>query len=276
LSHAAEKYSAWKLAMGRWQPSTEATFRAEVKNVIEAIGDKRAKDVTTQDIEAVLIEVSSRSSKQWCERLRSDMTSMFRWLKEKHEAIPRNPWIIWDPISIGKDEHQRKYYHFSKEEIEALTAPANLALKRFVWTACYTGLRRGSIYGVSWEDVDSDWIAVIKEFKQQDKKGHRVPLHSYLRTILERGGPDDPLIPDLPSPTALDHQLKRLARRAGIDPNLVYPHQFRRTWCRWAKEAGVTRQEAMEFLASSGESTLIRCYWPEVADSEKVSTISKF
>jgi len=276
FSVAAEKYKAHKLAAGKWRPSTAEVFDHEMKQALGILYDRPVSEITTDDVELLWFTLAGRAlSKQWIERVRVDLQSLFRWLL-RHGAISSDPMQIWERTEIGEDEHLRIFHDFTRAEIEKLTAKARPTIAKFVWTACYTGLRRGNIAAMRWWWIDEAWVCEIpgREFKQ--KRRHRIPIHHDLQVILApRGEPEERVISGLCHVTRINTVLKELAKKTEITPAWVYPHNFRRTFCSWLHAAGVTRQEAMDLLGSKSESVLLRHYWPETEDREKWSIISK-
>jgi integrase len=277
LSQAADRLQAAKVASRRWVPGTAATFSRAMAQGLEVLGDRPAASLTVEDLERLFVVLSSRGySPQWLDLVRRRWGQLCRYLV-RHEILVRDPSSVWEPPQIGEDEHQRVFRHFSRPEIERLAAAArSLAVRHFVWAACYTGLRRANLYAMIWDWIDPGWVLEIpgRAFKQ--RRPHRVPIHPVLQELLgPRGAPGDPVIPGLPHPCSIGRALKAAARRVGIPTAWVYPHNFRRTTCSWLKAAGVTREEAMTFLGTSSQNVLIRHYWPQAEDSERWSIVRK-
>jgi len=276
LGAAAVKYEETKLLTRKWKEITARTFRFVMRRVYEVLGDKAPTNVTTEDVERVWFAVASHSSPQWVEITRVHLRGLFRFLV-RHQAIQFDPTIIWDRTEIGVDDHRRVFHDWTVAEIQRWMEHAPPPIYRFVWTACYTGFRRGNIYSMSWGWVSPEWVVEIPASQFKQGRTHRIPLHPRLQYLLEPRGPaQEKVIPGLPScANRINAILADLATEAGLPVTWSYPHNLRRTFCAWAKAAGVTREQAMDLLGSRSESVLLDHYWPKSPDSEKWGMIDR-
>jgi integrase len=259
-----------------WVPKTQRNARLVFRQLLAAVGDKPASSLSLDDAEAFMVATYSGGfSPQWMKLCRTYFKALVHYLMRK-EIIHADLSIVWDPIQIGKDDHIRIFHHYSEEEIEALCRHLQPALIRFVWTACFLGQRRGNLVTMTWSWITPDWILVIpsEEFKQ--RREFRFPICEKLRKILApRGEPHEKVLPHLPAKDRINGVLKSASRKAGLDPRWAYCHNLRRTCCAWLKKSGVSRDEAKDLMGWGSEDVMMRSYWPETEDSERVAIISK-
>lgn len=131
--------------------------------------------------------------------------------------------------------------------------------------AIHTGMRRGEVFGLEWEDIyfDRNIILVQRSYDGPTKNGRsrRIPLHPKLKDILLSLKKSDNCIGRGKilkqfDPTFL---LKQASKRA-----LGYPitfHQLRHTFATLALEAGRSPRLVQQTLGHSKLSTTLDYYW---------------
>ncbi len=84
-------------------------------------------------------------------------------------------------------EDQKRTRYLAPEEEEKLLAICPPPLRRVVTFALHTGMRRGEILGLRWQDVDL-WsgIATIPAAKAKGRRDRYVPLNSVAKDILKK------------------------------------------------------------------------------------------
>jgi integrase len=105
------------------------------------------------------------------------------------EAAKR--WDVWDgPNPCRKvdpfPEPPPRDRVYSEEEVGRIlgAATSDPPFYAMVVTALFTGLRKGSLRSLEWEDV-RDGFVVVKMANVKGRRGHRVPLHPDLKVILD-------------------------------------------------------------------------------------------
>lgn len=121
----------------------------EINNVIcPVIGDKRLKDLTSDDVLDVL------ATRQGLSRSAQEKTLQLlrRILQAAENAgkIPRNPARDLRP---GGKPAARREALTPRQQAALLAAVDGLPVELFIRLALYTGLRREEICGLSWQDV---------------------------------------------------------------------------------------------------------------------------
>ena len=151
--------------------------------------------------------------------------------------------IDFDPseeIEGIKWDHTCKRESLTEEEIEALKkAPfRDLEVKRAVELAVETGLRRGDILNLKWENIKKSGGRYYLSFTIQ-KTGYKVRLPlsqeavAVLGTIRKKGS----IFPTLSTPI-LNYKVPQLIEAAGIDKHITF-HCFRHTVAMRLLDKGV-------------------------------------
>ena len=151
--------------------------------------------------------------------------------------------IDFDPseeIEGIKWDHSCKRESLTEEEIEALkNAPfRDLEVKRAVELAVETGLRRGDVLNLKWENIKKSGGRCYLNFTIK-KTGYKVSLPlsqeavAVLGTIKKKGA----IFPTLSTPI-LNHKVPQLIAAAGIGKHITF-HCFRHTFALRLLDKGV-------------------------------------
>jgi integrase len=162
---------------------------------------------------------------------------------------------------------------YTEKTIKAYT-PAEL--KKLFDAACHdewelfqfflcSGFRDAEVQTICWEDLGADGIVKVHDhpefgFKPKDAEEWEVPLPDYLVARLEEmrqsGGLIFPTEAGKPNAHFL-RSLKRLAERAGLDPDTVELHKFRKTYATLQHRDGVDARTIQKRLGHSDLSTTL-------------------
>jgi integrase len=83
-------------------------------------------------------------------------------------------------------EDRRRVRYLTEEEETGLLDACSPQLRRVVLFALHTGMRRGEILGLRWQDVDSkNGVAVIPAEKAKGKRNRFIPLNSVALAVLD-------------------------------------------------------------------------------------------
>jgi integrase len=96
--------------------------------------------------------------------------------------IPANPAAR---VRLFREDRRRVRYLTEEEETGLLDA-CTPQLRRVVLFALHTGMRRGEILGLRWQDVDKkNGVAVIPAEKAKGKRNRFIPLNSVALAVLD-------------------------------------------------------------------------------------------
>jgi integrase len=130
-----------------------------------------------------------------------------------------------------------------------------------VLIALHTGMRRGEIFGLRWEDIDfkNKYIWVKRSYNGPTKSGktRKIPMSAILKNELakrEKNG--DNLIERKFDPNP---RLKKICEKASIP--IVTIHMLRHTFATQALEAGKSPRLVQQVLGHSKVSTTTDLYW---------------
>lgn len=182
----AEAAAEWLVYVERQRackPRTVADYSMMVRILNGSFGDRRLEEFTPEGFEAWKVyfarerELSNRTLQKYLVVLHA----IFKRAMKVH-GLPRNPLAVVErprlPRRAGIDV-------FSRDEVMALVAAAANHQDGVLYlTAAFTGLRRGELLGLRWEDVDVG-LATIRvrrswssglEGTPKSGRGRAVPL----------------------------------------------------------------------------------------------------
>jgi integrase len=175
---------------------------------------------------------------------------------------------------VGRSKQQQMVRAFRKSEIWLLTreCEADDPLYLPMMISLHTGMRRGEIWGLTWDDIDllNDQITIQRSYDGPTKTGRSriVPISFTLEKVFlahpafltynkAKGKRPTNVIPKNFDPNPL---LRRLMKKAGIQGDYTF-HSFRHTFATLALEAGRSPKLVSMCLGHSKLSTTLDIYW---------------
>jgi integrase len=256
---------------------TKSVYRHHLDNIISP----RWGSFLLKDVKPVLVE-------RWLEGLSGAAST-----KAKTKAVMvtlfqhamRYEWATTNPIRLVRQSAKSKQEHFVLEpvEVSALLSELRDPFRTMILLASVTGLRRGELFGLKWEDVDFNEaeIRVVRSVVAQIEGPPKtlasrrpIPMSSELASSLSNwrkqtsfSGPCDWVFA---SPQALgmkpywpDAVLKRhvlpAAERAGITKRIGW-HSFRRTLATLLQSSGASVKTTQELLRHSSPVMTLGTY----------------
>jgi ATP-dependent helicase/nuclease subunit A len=184
---------------------------------------------------------------------------------------------------VGRSQQQGMVHAFSKAEIAALTQACEASTDPLylpMMISLHTGMRRGEIWGLTWDDIDilKDQITIQRSYDGPTKTGKSriVPISFTLERIILaqpdwisynklKGRRPSNVIRKNFDPNPL---LRRLMKKAGVQGDHTF-HSFRHTFATLALEAGRSPKLVSLCLGHSKLSTTLDLYWS--ASQEKLN-----
>jgi integrase len=150
-----------------WQPRTIELYEHQANHhIIPAIGQVPLQEVRPKHVQQMMdriIAAGKVSTANKCRRLLySAMKQAVRW-----ELIPRNPVDAVDPV---KEQASRPKLWDQKQVRTFLRRHATHRHFAAFYTLITTGLRRGELLGLRWEDVSADGLWVRQTVKIVDNR----------------------------------------------------------------------------------------------------------
>lgn len=253
----------WYGSKHNLRPATKEFYEAYLQRLKKAIGEKTPIDeIGALKCQRLIASTRAKSDSPVCANrmltvLRSVFSSAVKW-----QLIESNP-----TAGLKKEKEPVRGRRLTADEVAAIIKAAEKWFHALIYTALYTGARRGDLLGVgkrrkgqplTWSDVDLE-RRVITFRRTKEKKIRRVPIRDELLRELRwlpsrsKGGPvfldgeGKPITPE-----RAWERFKAAVRRSGItDPEGVSFHDLRHTCGTTLMEEGVPPHAVKEWLGHS-------------------------
>lgn len=268
--YAENWFSTYKTSL---KPMSQRDYRYQLDHILYPVfGDSNLQDITTQKVQ-VFLNDHSNVAKSTLRKSLLVLKQLFK-LAIKEKLVDDNP-IDTKLLKIASDvENERE--PLSPEEFAEIEAHISILQKEdqiLLAGLMYTGMRRGEVLGLRWEDIDFDakTITVQRNVTYPDndavvgtpksKKGYRtVPLDDRLVSFLtprkSEGylfGGDRP-----PSKSSFTKRWNRI--KTTIDIHGATPHVFRHTYATMLNNAGVSMKTIQAILGHADIATTMNIY----------------
>jgi len=289
LAQAIEDFSAYIADYRRLSPGTVYEYGRDLLRFRLFLGRRFDVEPAIEEIDSPMI-LEFLLEKKWTpatiRRRRSTLGSMFRYLQVMG-IVRANPALLLPLPKSGSPLPKA----IAKEDVGRLLAypcifPYQVIVLRLMVGA---GLRVAEVCSLRFDDVDMEGrslhvrgkgdkerslpltdklVGAIAQYLPQRggerKRRHfRKPSQKVRRYVLPLdGGIDDLLVLNHEggplTPHAVYDSVKKLARRAGLDPKKISPHVFRHTFATELVRAGVNIRTVQELLGHADLSTTAR------------------
>jgi len=307
-----ELTEASRMTLGEWldkwlneyktpmiRKSTADGYRRYIDNHIKPrLGDKPITQVTTADVQKMYNTLKeSGRIREDAEKGKTLSGSMVRsvhmLLHEAMDGAVREGLVPCNPTkgaTIPKKEHKEKKV-LLESQIETLiqAVDSDEIWRDFFKTELMTGMRRGEICGLRWEDFDE--VAGTLHVRRSVRYEHGQPIIGDTKTnegnrkmILPRGVVEllaerrksaltewifrNPLKPELPmNPQSAYRRLKRLLGEANL-PDVTF-HELRHTFATQAASNGIDPRTLASILGHTKASFTLDTYTHVTTDMQK-------
>lgn len=157
----AEHGRTFKESAEAWEDAHESTieyktvqtYRAHVKRAVEHFSGEYMKDITPDEIQAYIEKLGRmRYAKDTVGRSLGVLNMIFDWeIVQPDAAIRFNPC---SSVKVPKNLPKTRREPPTEEQIAKVTPDSEMGL--FAFFLLYTGLRRGELLALKWEDIDFD------------------------------------------------------------------------------------------------------------------------
>lgn len=279
--------------------STHESYTKMVNNYINpCLGDKTIAFITANDIQKMYVKLKKEGRKhrhpQFGKELSNSTIARIHMMLHKamddavkEHLIPKNPTLGTNPpkrtkpeIQILNDEQLDKFLKIiESDEI----------WHDFFYTELTTGLRRGEICGIKWEDFNEDEgtinikrtikvnKGIVTEGDPKTGKGARkIYLPQTTTDILKKKRAtsqsewmfENPLNPLIPlAPNSAYNRMKVLLKNAGLP--MIRFHDLRHTFATHALTSGVDGKTLSEILGHTNASFTLDTYTHVTTDMQK-------
>jgi len=161
-----------------------ARHETALLNILPLVGEGRPlKGLWIQDLKAYRVaRLNDGAAAGTVNREMATLSAIFRTMVEM-QLIESNPARLVKRLSTKAGERQ---VYLAMDLVARIVAKCPAWNQPIVWTACYTGMRRGEILDLTRKQVSLS-KRMIYLGPENTKEGHwkRVPIHNDLVTILE-------------------------------------------------------------------------------------------
>lgn len=254
--------------------------------------DNDIESITASDIKSLIGDMYAKGySKSSLRKIRALYSLISKFAIEKGICISDYTNII----SIPKNAAETKRHGISDEEINTIEKNLSNEFGLYAFTMIYTGLRRGELCALTWDDIDFDhrMIHVNKSIEFVHNRPHiklpkskagirKVPILDKLYLPLKNAYCDkkdgDIYVFGGKSPysdTMIKRRWDKYTKSIGLD---ISQHQLRHTYATLLYRSGVDAKTAQDLLGHADVQTTLNIYTDIADDIKKVSVqkINKF
>lgn len=160
------------------------SWQSMLKRINAYLGDKPVGKITPESIQHFYNLTEAETSVATANRYLSLIQSIFNKSKAWGHYHGENPC---SPIKKKPEPNHRNRY-LLKEEIQRLMAVCHPRLKAIVACALMTGMRRGELLALAWQDIDFTSNA-IQILYSKSTKPRQIPILPQLRQLFWEIGP---------------------------------------------------------------------------------------
>lgn len=274
----------------------ESTYRKSETNltlhVLPTLGNVKLDKLSTRILEQWKQEISSG---EYSIRTKKNIFGEFRALLNwgmKMEYIQKNPLLkvgnfrssaeLEKEMDFYTPEEFLKFIKIAKKKAESSESLMDWGFYIFFMIAFYTGMRKGEINALTWEDIKGDNISITKSITQKLKGEDRItppknkssvrsieiptPLKEaldahYKRCSEQKSFTDNYFIcggPKALRDTSLQNANQRFADEAGV--KLIRIHDFRHSHASLLANEGINIQEIARRLGHSNATITLKTY----------------
>jgi integrase len=289
ISELAEHYIETELCEGRGKTAkTCETYRQHLNDyIVPRWGADRISDVRAFRVEAWLKDLDKADG------TKSKTKSVFSVL---YQHAMRYGWATRNPVREVRQsaKRQREPDVLAPEEVSTLLAALPLYARTMVVVAAVTGLRRGEIVGLRWEDIDFERGVicirrslvdqVVGEPKTESSK-RPIPLENALAVSLKSWRQQTSYAdsvdwvfasdfhlgakPYWPS-TVMQKVIQPAARDQGMTKRIGW-HTFRRSNATWLLSNGESVKTAQELLRHANPTVTLGIYAQATGAEKRVA-----
>lgn len=268
--------------------STKKQYRDVWKHLKPRMGKLTLRDFRTFHGEQLLANIARQSNlgRNSLRHLKSFLSGVFKQAKRLGILDGINPM---QDVSIPKAPEPEETPAYTLDDVKMFLSVLEEPGRTVILTAALTGLRKGEIRGLRWQDFDGKELFVRRSFwnKTENEPKTRksrapVPVVKQLADALEAHRLRSGILaqPDLPIFQAGNGQpldLNNLARRviAPVCPKWHGWHAFRRGLATNLHALGVPDKEIQAILRHSNVSLTMNVYAKSVSESQ-VSAMDAF
>jgi integrase len=267
-----ERYSLFRAALGL-RDNTLVNQRYSLRWALRPYWNSPVESINASLIEDAFLRARTLSTGgTWANYVGQQVRLFIGWLLRR-EAISTDLSTCWPVVP---EQYKRKKVALEETDYLALRSHSRMWVQLAIDILWYTGLRKGNILKMRWEWGSSDlqtFCIPQEEFKQGREHIQVIPepLRQILLSIPRNG---EYVLGRLYKGPSLNDALRAAAKRAGIDPEICYPHNFRASCCMRLREAGVPDAIVAQFMGWADTKIMNRYYVRPIPSTRLADSIN--
>ena len=244
----AESAKAWEDAHeSTIEAKTNQSYKPHVERAVEHFGDRYIKDITPDEVQAFIDSLAAkRFARDTVRRALNVLRMIFN-----HEITSTGSLVRINPcvaVKIQKGLKKTRREPPTEEQLIKVTPDSDFGL--FAYFLQFTGLRRGELLALKWEDIDFDnHVIRIREVatyasNQADVK-ERAKTSAGVRNVALLDVLEDVL-------KKTKHQSQKWYVFGGEKP--LSATQFRKGWLSWCRSVGLAEAEVSTHKGKNGHT----------------------
>ena len=174
----AAEYSKWV----KFQKSYISSKRFFVKHIVETFGNLRVRDLNARIVEQWQTMRLEHSKPATVNRITSCLRHMITQ-GQKWEMVDEETAKYIKSVKLLKEDNKRLRF-LTLEECQRLIACCQEHLKPIVTVALHTGMRRGEILGLKWEQVDLRHSFILLDTSKNGER-REIPINTTLEYLFK-------------------------------------------------------------------------------------------
>jgi integrase len=243
-------------ARGVFSVETVGIYERSFRSLTRHVGNLRLDALTQKHVDLFkarrLTEVGRTTVNLELRSLRAALYTAMRW-----KFITENPLKGVKLCSIDED---MPAYLQRADFVKLLSSIPDGVYRDLYSVAALTGLRRGELINLRWEDVDLERQSIMirshGEFRTKGGRKRMVPMHQEVLAVLARrlssqcGEYVFHAAGRRLNPSVVSIRFKRYLRRAGLDERL-HLHSLRHTFASWLVQNEASLYQVQKLLGHS-------------------------
>lgn len=238
----AESAEAWEDAHASTiEPSTMQSYRPHVRRATEHFAGKYTKDITPDEVQAFVDNLAKRRlARDTVHRSLVVLNMIFNYeIVQPDSPVRYNPCAA---VKLQKNLPKTRREPPTEEQIVKVSPDSEMGL--FAYFLLYTGLRRGELLALKWEDIDfENHVIHVRKV---------VSFYNSAPSVKDRAktaaGIRDVALLDV-----LESVLPRDCKGfifGGDEP--LTATQFRKRWVAWCRSVGLAKSETDTHIGKNG------------------------
>lgn len=276
LTTAADRWQEWHET--QVSPSSVLAYNPPVADIKERFAGRYLQDIRADEVDSFLRWLAAKGLAKSTVQIRRDVLNMI------FDYAIINRWCDLNPCGSVKLPKGLKKSRRDMPAEEVLRAVERMEKRDgglFAYLLLYTGMRRGELLGLRWDDIDLE-AGVIHVRRSvyhvggsprlkvpKTEAGEReIMILDKLYPVLQKGGKGFVFGGVSPLTRA---EFDGMWKRTGLDAT---PHQFRHAFATLLYEAGVSEADTMEIMGHSSIN-VTRDVYTHIRRQRQESTVRK-